>query len=317
MARTFLLMLFFLVQAPGTLAQVPESLPESFAYKGEIRRGPDGKLIVLKGSAAASVVERPATMIVGSQEKITTVTEAAKLAKDGDVIEIRPGDYRGQPAVWSQNNLTIRGAGEGPAKRPVMVADGKSAEGKAIWIVRGKHMRIENIEFRGARVADANGAGIRFESGDLVVQRCAFFDNEMGILTANRAEMTLEISDSEFGGAPETAGDLHHLLYVGAISRFVLTGSRFERGYLGHLVKSRARENYVRYNFLIDGDTIAQGSDGSATRPHNSPLMKLPMRPAARPSGTSGAMKSVMSSHDRCHLREHKPIATRTPRKPP
>ncbi len=222
MTRTFLLMLFFLVQAPGTLAQVPESLPESSAYKGEIRRGPDGKLIVLKGSAAASVVERPATMIVGSQEKITTVTEAAKLAKDGDVIEIRPGDYRGQPAVWSQNNLTIRGAGEGPAKRPVMVADGKSAEGKAIWIVRGKHMRIENIEFRGARVADANGAGIRFESGDLVVQRCAFFDNEMGILTANRAEMTLEISDSEFGGAPETAGDLHHLLYVGAISRFVL-----------------------------------------------------------------------------------------------
>ncbi|MBP8215193.1 MAG: hypothetical protein KAX66_06975 [Propionivibrio sp.] len=258
MARTFLLMLLFLVPAPGVLAQTPESLPESSAYKGEIRRGPDGKLIVLKDSAAASVVEKPATMIVGSQEKITTITEAAKLAKDGDVIEIRSGDYRGQPAVWGQNNLTIRGAGkgagEGPGKRPVMVADGKSAEGKAMWIVRGKHMRIENIEFRGARVADANGAGIRFESGDLVVHRCAFFDNEMGILTANRAEMTLEISDSEFGGAPETAGDLHHLLYVGAISRFVLTGSRFERGYLGHLVKSRARENHVRYNFLVDGD---------------------------------------------------------------
>ena len=83
MARTFLLMLLFLVPAPGVLAQTPESLPESSAYKGEIRRGPDGKLIVLKDSAAASVVEKPATMIVGSQEKITTITEAAKLAKDG------------------------------------------------------------------------------------------------------------------------------------------------------------------------------------------------------------------------------------------
>lgn len=251
MLRTLLLMLLLLVQSPGVLAQAQDSLPESSAYKGEIRRGPDGKLIVLKGAVADSVVEKQATMIVGSQEKITTITEAAKLAKDGDVIEIRSGDYRGQPAVWSQNNLTIRGTG----KRPVMLADGKSAEGKAIWVVRGDHVRIENIEFRGARVADFNGAGIRFESGHLVVYRCGFFDNETGILTANRADMTLEVTDSEFGAAPETGGALHHLLYVGGIARFELTGSRFERGYLGHLVKSRARENHVRYNFLVDGES--------------------------------------------------------------
>ena len=33
----------------------------------------------------------------------------------------------------------------------------------------------------------------------------------------------------------------------------------------------------------------------SVTRPHSSPLMKLPMRPAAMPSGTSGATKSIRS----------------------
>ena len=250
MVRAFLLLLIVVVPSLRVLAQAQENPPESSAYKGEIRRSADGKLIVLDSSPANGVAAKPATMVVGSQEKITTVTEAAKFAKDGDVIEIRSGDYRGQPAVWTQSNLTIRGAG----KRPVMLADGKSAEGKAIWIVRGNNVRIESIEFRGARVADFNGAGIRFERGQLVVHRCAFFDNEMGILTANHADMTLEISDSEFGGAPETKGDLHHLLYVGAISRFTLTGSRFERGYLGHLVKSRARENDVRYNFLVDGD---------------------------------------------------------------
>ena len=62
------------------------------------------------------------------------MTEAARLARDGEVIEIRAGDYRGQSAVWTQNNLIIRGAGG----RPVMLADGKSAEGKAIWVVRGR-----------------------------------------------------------------------------------------------------------------------------------------------------------------------------------
>lgn len=251
-----LLVLLCLAPSLSALAQVSESLPVSPPYKGEIRRDADGKLIAIDpgaGSAdspTAEAVEKPASMIVGHQEKITSITEAARLAKDGEIIEIRSGDYRGQPAVWSQNNLVIRGAG----KRPVMLANGKSAEGKAIWIVRGDHVRIENIEFRGARVADFNGAGIRFERGQLTVHRCGFFDNEMGILTANRADMALEVSDSEFGAAPETEGDLHHLLYVGAISRFVLSGSRFERGYQGHLVKSRARENHIRYNYLVDGE---------------------------------------------------------------
>jgi len=251
--RNFFLGLFLLAAPLGVLAQIPDKLPLSPTYKGEVRRGADGRLIVLDKeemlTARADGASKPATMIVGNQEKITTITEAAKQAQDGEIIEIRPGDYRGQPAVWAQNNLVIRGAGV----RPVMIADGKSAEGKAIWVVKGGNVRIENIEFRGARVPSGNGAGIRFEHGHLVVNRCAFFDNEMGILTANSSEMMLEVSDSEFAAAPHHEGQLHHLLYVGSIGRFVLTGSHFERGYLGHLVKSRARENDVRYNLLVDG----------------------------------------------------------------
>lgn len=233
--------------------QTSEQLPVSPAYKGEIRRGTDGSLVVQENATPAETLAnaraKAATMRVGSQEKISTITEAARLARDGEVIEIQPGTYRGQPAVWTQNNLVIRGAGE----RPVMLADGKSAEEKAIWVVKRGSMRVENIEFRGARVASGNGAGIRFERGHLVVTRCAFIDNEMGILTSNIADMTLEVSDSEFAAAPHDMVDLHHLLYVGAIRRFVLSGSRFEQGYKGHLVKSRARENVVRNNMLVDG----------------------------------------------------------------
>ena len=253
MIRKFLLTLLLLATPLCSLAQLPEIVPAAPAYKGEIRRGADGKLMVVETEkplkAPADVVAPPATMFVGSEEKITTISEAARRARDGEVIEIRPGDYRGQPAVWTQNDLIIRGAGG----RPVMMADGKSAEGKAIWVVRGGNVRIENIEFRGARVPSGNGAGIRFERGNLVVNRCAFADNEMGILTASLPEMTLEVSDSEFSAAPHHEGALHHLLYVGPIGRFVLSGSRFQQGYLGHLVKSRARENQVRYNLLVDG----------------------------------------------------------------
>lgn len=249
----FLAGLVVALLAGFAFAQGNSDLPYSPDYRGEIRRGPDGKLFVVPRSAGAE--ERAgdgpmrATMVVGPGEKVATITEAAALAKDGDVIDIRSGDYRRQPAVWTQNNLLIRGVGQ----RPVMIADGASAEGKAIWVVRGGAIRIENIEFRGARVPDGNGAGIRFEKGNLTLRRCAFFDNEMGLLTANSADLTLDIADSEFGSAPRHQGQLHHLLYVGAIGKFTLTGSRLWQGYLGHLVKSRARENHVLYNMLVDG----------------------------------------------------------------
>ncbi len=252
MVRHFLAACLLAGMALSSLAQITSQIPTSSVYKGEIRRNPDGQLIVVEPDTPALRTEqpaKPATLIVGPQERIRTITEAARLARDGDVIEIRPGEYRGQPAVWTQDNLIIRASGI----RPTLLADGKHAEGKALWVVRGGSVRIENIEFRGVRVRDGNGAGIRFERGQLVIHRCAFIDNETGILTGNSPELTLEISDSEFASAARHNVDLHHLLYVGAIGRFVLTGSRFENGYRGHLVKSRARENDVRYNLLADG----------------------------------------------------------------
>ena len=230
------------------LAGVADGLPPAPDYRGEIRRGADGRLDVVPAEAVPLPVgATAATMVVGPGERISSISEAARLARDGEIIDIRPGTYRGQPAVWTQNRLLIRGSGE----RPVML--GGNAEGKGIWVVRGGDVRIENIEFRGARVADTNGAGIRFEKGHLSVHGCRFADNEMGILTGNLASQTLEVSDSEFADAPHHPGDLHHLLYVGAIGKFVLRGSRFSGGYLGHLVKSRARESHVLYNLLVDG----------------------------------------------------------------
>jgi hypothetical protein len=190
-----------------------------------------------------------ATWSVGPTQQIKTVARALELARDDDVIEVQPGTYSGDVAVILQHRLTIRGIGA----RPVFTADGRHAEGKAIWVVRDGDISIDNIEFRGARVPDRNGAGIRFERGRLSLRHCAFFDNEMGLLTANFEDARLSIEDSEFGQAPQHAGALHHLLYVGRIASFSLTGSRLHGGYIGHLVKSRARESLIARNTIVDG----------------------------------------------------------------
>ena len=177
-----------------------------------------------------------------------SLSEALKKAADGDEIHLLAGEHRAQVAVIEHKRLTLRGVGG----RPVLLAAGAHAEGKAILVVRNGDVLIDNLEFRGARVPDGNGAGIRFERGHLKVSRCAFFDNQMGLLTANFNDAELSVIDSEFGQAP-TSPSLPHLLYVGRIARFTLSGSSLSGGNEGHLVKSRARENYVRYNQLVDG----------------------------------------------------------------
>ena len=197
----------------------------------------------------APVVATAATLVVGKDAPIRTVAEAAERARDGDTVEILSGEYAGDVTVWLQKRLTIRGIG----RTPVLRADSRSAEGKAIWVFRDGDFVVENIAFEGARVAGLNGAGIRFERGKLTVRRCRFTDNENGLLTANFADNELTIEDSEFSRAPHDRGSLKHLLYVGRIGRFTLTGSRFHQGFEGHLVKSRAREKHISYNLLYDG----------------------------------------------------------------
>ena len=207
----------------------------------QLRRGWPLALALAAASAPA------ATITVGAG--VATLAEAVRQARDGDTIVVPGGDYRGDVAVLHQKRLTIRG--QGP--RPVFFADGKHAEDKAILVVRDGDILIENLEFRGARVPDGNGAGIRFEKGRLTVRACVFADNQNGLLAANFEDAELIIEDSVFTQAPRVEGRLHHLLYVGRIASLKVSGSRFHQGHVGHLLKSRARRTELAYNLIHDG----------------------------------------------------------------
>jgi hypothetical protein len=175
---------------------------------------------------------------------------ALRAAMPGDTLVLAPGEFRGEAGVVDRDGLRLTSPGSGA----VLQADGADAEGKAILVVRAQGVRIENFEFRGARVPVGNGAGIRFESGTLTLSNCRFLDNEMGLLSAGRPGMRLAIHGCEFGDAPRhDSGMLHHLLYVGAIDQCVVMHSRFFNGWQGHLLKSRARINRILWNELVDG----------------------------------------------------------------
>lgn len=205
-------------------------------------------LLVLSAALAPSSA-MAAELRVGPNEPIQRIADAARLAQDGDTVSIQPGTYHGDVALWTQNRLTIRGLGAGA----VLDAAGQSIEGKAIWVIRGGDIRIDNITFRGARVPHLNGAGIRFEHVRLSITNSRFIDNENGILTSNDPSARLHVENCQFDQAPRHPGALHHLLYVGQIYRFTLRGSRLQGGYNAHLVKTRARSNHIEYNWIVDG----------------------------------------------------------------
>ena len=189
------------------------------------------------------------TIAVGPQREVTRIAEAARMAVDDDVVEIDPGTYLTDVAVWTQKRLTIRGALPGV----VLQANGAAAESKAIWVFRNGHFEVHGITFKGARAADGNGAGIRLERGSLRVVGCAFDNNQNGILTGNDPATELAILDSVFSNAPVQTSPPPHLLYAGTIQSLSVIGSRFQSGYMGHLVKSRAKQSDLRYNTIDDG----------------------------------------------------------------
>jgi hypothetical protein len=199
------------------------------------------------GAAAAGAQQH---LVVGPQGAPMALDDALQQAKDGDTVELLPGEYLGK-LVLENRRLTLRGVAGG--KPAVIQGEGKMGPAKALWTVRGGEVTLENLEFRGARANDGGAAGVRQEGGRLVIVQCSFFDNEHGLLATNDAAAELRIERSVFGMAPKVVGGLYHLLNVGRIGKFSVTGTRFQQGFEGHLMKVRARESFIGYNFIHDG----------------------------------------------------------------
>jgi len=185
---------------------------------------------------------------VGPGRDMKLPSDAAKAAKDGDVIEIDAADYRGDVAVWNANDIVIRGIGG----RPHLAADGEAAQGKGIWVTHGNNIRIENVELSDCHVNDGNGAAIRAEGAGLVLSKVYIHDNEDGILSTSNADSDIVIEDSEFAHNGTSSGSTHGI-YIGNVRSLTLRGSYFHDTVTGHHVKTRALANYILYNRILDG----------------------------------------------------------------
>jgi len=184
---------------------------------------------------------------VGPGRQYTHPSQVTGIVQSGDVVEIDAGVFKGPASTWSTSNLTLRGIGG----RAHLVAPASISNGKATWVTAGTNIAVENIEFSGAAVPDLNGAGIRAEGRDLAICGSYFHDNQQGIL-GGAGNVLIEYTEFARNGNCDDPSGCAHNLYIGNVPRFTLRYSYSHHARVGHLVKSRAQENYILYNRIMD-----------------------------------------------------------------
>jgi tetrahydromethanopterin S-methyltransferase subunit F len=193
------------------------------------------------------------TLEVGPGKAFALPSQAAEAARDGDVVQIAPGNYV-DCAVWTSNDLTIEATGPG-----VILSD-KSCDRKGIFVINGNDVIVRGITFQRAVVPDRNGAGIRAQGGNLTVEHSTFLENQMGMLATGSLTGTVIVRDSLFArnGScyPQCPGGVYmHALYVGRpIALLRVEHSEFVEQHDGHYVKSRALRSEIVDNVIHDGD---------------------------------------------------------------
>jgi hypothetical protein len=212
-------------------------------------RRPVLKCFSFLACASVSGAAFGAARLVGPGQTYAKPCAAFAAAGAGDIIEIDArgnGTYDGDVCAITVNNLTIRGTNG----RAHIDAAGKNAQGKAIWVIQGNDTVVENIEFSGASVPDLNGAGIRAEGRNLTLRNCFFHDNQQGIL-GGAGEVLIDSTEfARNGNCIDPSGCAHSMYISQSTTKFTLQYSYSHSVTDGHLVKSRAVQNFILYNRL-------------------------------------------------------------------
>ncbi|WP_376089882.1 M10 family metallopeptidase C-terminal domain-containing protein [Roseomonas sp. CCTCC AB2023176] len=188
------------------------------------------------------------TLTVGSGKQFSTISSAIAASRDGDVVAVDAGTYVNDFATV-RTKITLEAVGG----LVHMKATVPPTNGKAI-LVSTTDLTVSGFEFSGAKVADRNGAGIRYEGGHLTVTDSYFHHNENGILGGSAKTGSITIRDSEF--AYNGAGDGYsHNLYVGQVGTLTIDNSYLHDASVGHQIKSRADNTIITNSRIADGAT--------------------------------------------------------------
>lgn len=195
-----------------------------------------------------------AILNVGPTQSFKTIAAAVAASHDGDTISVAAGTYANDFAeIRTKISLVAAGG------RVTMRADNDIPNGKGI-LITDTDISITGFTFKGAKVTDGdgeNGAGIRYQSGNLVLLKCYFRNNQEGLL-ANPSSGSITIDSSEFDHNGDRTGPgagYTHNIYAGQIALLNIQNSYFHDAVIGHEIKSRAAKTIINATRIMDGPT--------------------------------------------------------------
>ena len=136
---------------------------------------------------------------------------------------IAPGTYH-ECAIQQAGHITFKAAVPGR-----VIFEQTACEGKAALVLRGTGSTVDGIVFRGFKVDDGNGAGIRIESGPLVVRNSMFLDSQEGIIGGSGTDIPITIDHTTFSGLGQCdqSPSCAHSVYFETKGLVTITNSRF------------------------------------------------------------------------------------------
>jgi hypothetical protein len=191
-----------------------------------------------------------ATLSVGQSQTYATIAAAVAASSAGDTITVQAGTYTNDWLDFD-HDLTLTAQG-GWVK---LVATAQPPNGKA-YITESGTVTISGFDISGVTVPDANGAGVRYQGGNLTLDNVFIHDSQEGLLGAADANGSITITASEFARNGDGSGHTHGI-YVGPVARFTLTGSYIHDTVEGHEVKSRAASNIIQNNRIFDNNSTS------------------------------------------------------------
>ncbi len=200
-----------------------------------------------------------ASLTVGAGQEYTTIHAAVAASHDGDTIYVQAGTY-----VNDYSEITDKISLVGVGGMVHLATDKAAPNGKGIFVlVADNDITVDHFEFSGATDGSLNGAGIRYQAGNLTITNSYFHDNQEGLLAtpdpAHYGKGSITIDHSEF--AHNGAGDGYsHNIYIGKIANFTITNSYVHDVVTGHEIKSRAVNTVIENDRIIDGTGTASYS---------------------------------------------------------
>lgn len=215
-----------------------------------------------------------ATVQVGPGKPYTTIQAGIDAAAAGDTIEVDAGNYPGTAVKIGKSGLTLKGVGG----RPHLSFSGNIPNDKGILVVEVatvENLTLENLEISGAQGASGNAAAVRFQGKNLTVRDCFLHHSENGILEGNGAVsgsvILIERSEFAFNGVADS-GYEHNMYISASVQSFTLRYSYSHHSKEGHLVKSRAQENFIIANRIMDEQPVSD----NGTTDQSSALIDFP-----------------------------------------